>query len=95
MRELGFLHGADQGDSALELVGINDAVAPAISIDRRPRDRAERGIASRPVGGEVAEGSIGEHAFGQNFRRDAVIGDLIAGLKRCLGDLLGMRGERT
>lgn len=49
----------------------------------------------RPVGGEVAEGAIGEQTFGQDVRWDALVGDGIACLLRGGRDLSGMRGERA
>jgi hypothetical protein len=60
LRELGFLHGPDQGDDALELVEINDLVAAAIRVDRSPRDCAERRVTGRAIRGKIAEGSICE-----------------------------------
>jgi hypothetical protein len=49
----------------------------------------------QPVGGEVTEGAIGEQTFGQDLRRDALVGDGIARRLCGRGDLSGMRGERA
>jgi hypothetical protein len=47
----------------------------------------------QPVGGKVAEGAIGEQAFGQDVGRNALVGDGIACLLRGGRDFSGMRGE--